>query len=194
MPKALDLSTIVPIVEPIVRAHGGEVSDVEWASEPGGWVLRVLVEKQGSAAAKLGTEDAAVSLELCSNVARELSPALDVSDLVEHRYSLEVSSPGIERPLRRPADFDRFLGKLAKVKFKAARAPLAIPGKEPKGERVVTGTLEADDADGVWRIVDGARIFPFSLDDVAEARLVFEFGAKSTINARNARKPSKKTS
>lgn len=196
MPKsALDLSTLVPIVEPIVRAHGGEVSDLEWASEPGGWVLRVLVEKNGAAAAKLGTEDSAVSLELCSNVARELSPALDVSDLVGHRYSLEVSSPGIERPLRRPSDYERFAGKLIKAKFKNPILP-SLPSVQangkaapPKGERVVTGILEAGESEGAWCVVDGARSFPFSLEDVAEARLVFEFGSKKT-----ARKPSKKTS
>lgn len=199
MPKsALDLTTLVPIVEPIVRAHGGEISDLEWTSEPGGWVLRVLVEKQGSAAGKLGTEESAVSLELCSNVARELSPALDVSEMVGHRYSLEVSSPGIERPLRRPADYERFAGKLVKVKFKNPVSPAAPSGAPvsgaqkstaPKPERVVTGILEADEnAAGAWRVVDGARSFPFTLEDVAEARLVFEFGSKKT-----ARKPSKKT-
>lgn len=195
---ALDLSKLDPIVEPIVRAHGGEIAELEWASEPGGWVLRVLVEKQGSAAGKLSTEEAAVSLELCSNVARELSPALDVSEMVGHRYSLEVSSPGIERPLRREAHYDRFQGKLVKVKFRNPVLPSAAPSsstaaagaKAPKAERVVTGILEADASGtaGAWCVVDGARSFPFSLDDVAEARLVFEFGAK-----KSARKASKKT-
>ncbi len=198
---ALDLSTLDPIVEPIVRAHGGEIAELEWASEPGGWVLRVLVEKQGSAAGKLSTEDAAVSLELCSNVARELSPALDVSEMVGHRYSLEVSSPGIERPLRREAHYERFTGKLVKVKFRSPMLPSAAPSssgspssataaKSAKGERVVTGILEADASGtaGSWCVVDGGHSFPFSLDDVAEARLVFEFGAK-----KSARKTSKKT-
>jgi ribosome maturation factor RimP len=200
---ALDLSKLDPIVEPIVRAHGGEIAELEWTSEPGGWVLRVLVEKQGSAAGKFSTEDAAVSLELCSNVARELSPALDVSEMVGHRYSLEVSSPGIERPLRREAHYDRFQGKLVKVKFRnpmpAASAPSSgtqasgtAKAAAAKAERVVTGTLEAGDAAGAWRVTDGSRSFPFSLDDVAEARLVFEFGAKKSARRASPR-ASKKT-
>ncbi len=197
----LDLSALDAIVEPIVRAHGGEIAELEWTSEPGGWVLRVLVEKEGSAAGKLSTEDAAISLELCSNVARELSPALDVSDVVPHRYSLEVSSPGIERPLRREAHYERFQGKLVKVKFKnpiAPSSPTASPAKEggakaAKAERVVTGTLEAAAAGAAgWQIVDGPRSFPFGLDDVAEARLVFEFGAKKSAR-RPGLRASKKT-
>lgn len=175
--KAIDLSKLDPIVEPIVRAHGGEIAELEWASEPGGWVLRVLVEKQGSAAGKLSTEDSAVSLELCANVARELSPALDVSDLVPHRYSLEVSSPGIERALKRKTDFERFSGKLAKVKF---TQPI-------DGNRVVTGTLNAPEGAAAFEITEGSKTYRFSLDDVAQARLVFQFGSQKT-----SKKPSKK--
>ena len=197
MPKSVvDLSTIVPIVEPIVRAHGGEIYDLQWLSEPGGWVLRVLVEKQGSAAAKLGTEASAVSLELCSNVARELSPALDVSEMVGHRYSLEVSSPGIERPLRRQADYERFVDTRVKIKLKNPILPIPVepsspqkaPPPAPKGERVVTGTLVAGEA-GAWRVdADNGKSFAFTLEEVADAHLVFEFGSKKT-----ARKTSKKT-
>ena len=173
--SSIDLRKLEPIVEPIVRAHGGEVAELEWASEPGGWVLRVLVEKQGSAAGKLSTEDSAVSLELCANVARELSPALDVSDLVAHRYSLEVSSPGIERALKRPADFERFAGKLAKIKFKQ---PIL-------GNRVVTGIL--GDVIGQLSITEGSKSYPFTIDDVDQARLVFQFGSQKP-----SKKPSKK--
>src|ERR1041385_9557849 len=104
-PFTLDRARLDAILSPIVRAHGGEVVDVEFKSEQGGWVLRVYVEKAGAAESKMSTQEAAVDLELCTHVARELSPALDAVDLVPHRYHLEVSSPGVERPLRGERDF-----------------------------------------------------------------------------------------
>src|SRR5690348_8360108 len=96
LPPSIKRDRLAAIVEPIVRAHGAEVVDFEFKSEPGGWVLRVFVEKLGSAEALASTEQAAVDLDLCASVARDLSPALDVADLIPHRYHLEISSPGIE--------------------------------------------------------------------------------------------------
>ena len=103
-PTFVDRSRLDPVLEPIVRAHGAEVVDVELRTERNGWILRVSVEKLGSMEKKASTKDAAVDLEACANIARELSPALDVLDLVKHRYNLEVGSPGVERSLRTRTD------------------------------------------------------------------------------------------
>jgi ribosome maturation factor RimP len=164
-PRLIDRARLDAILAPIVRAHGGEVVDVEFKSEHGGWILRVYVEKAGAAAANLSTEAAAVDLELCTNVARELSPALDAVDLVPHRYHLEVSSPGVERPLRAERDFVRFAGKKAKVKLHTA----------VKGEKVLVGVLGPVE-NGTFSLASGNHSYAIALDNVAHARLVFEFG------------------
>ena len=163
--RGLDRSRLEAVIAPVVRAHGAEVVDFEFKSEPGGWVLRVFVEKLGSAEARLPTEKAGVDLELCAKVARDLSPALDVADLVGHRYHLEVSTPGIERPLRSAADYARFQGKKAKLRLKVAVA----------GQKVLTGVLGPLDG-GVVALDVGAARHTIDLGDIASAHLVFDFG------------------
>jgi ribosome maturation factor RimP len=167
-PAALDRAALDRVLDPIARAHGAEVVDVELKTEGRGFILRIFVEKAGAAEHKFSTQQAAVDLELCANVARDLSPALDVADLIPHSYSLEVSSPGIERPLRLWAgerDFIRFTGQKAKLKL---TSPVA-------GQKVLVGVLGAIEG-GKLRIADGGRVFEVPLADIASARLVFEFG------------------
>jgi ribosome maturation factor RimP len=163
--NTLDRTRVDAVIDPVVRAHGAEVVDLEFKSEPGGWVLRVFVEKLGSADSNADTRDAAVDLELCSHVARDLSPALDVADIIPHRYHLEISSPGVERPLRKERDFVRFAGKKAKLKLTSLS----------HGEKVVVGVLGGVEA-GKIKVTDGHREHAIPLDQVATARLVFEFG------------------
>jgi ribosome maturation factor RimP len=165
IPGVLDRARLDAVIAPIARAHGAEVVDLEFKSDQGGWVLRVFVEKLGASESNLDTKSAAVDLELCSNVARDLSPALDVADLIPHRYNLEVSSPGIERPLRREKDFVRFAGKKAKLRLSEASL----------GEKVITGVIGGCEA-GKVKIADGHRQHTVSIEQIASARLVFEFG------------------
>lgn len=164
-PYAIDRARLGTVVDPIVRAHGGEVVDLELKSEQGGWVLRVYVEKLGSSEKNSSTEEAAVDLDLCTRVARELSPALDAIDVIPFRYHLEVGSPGVERPLRQERDFVRFCGKKAKVKVNTAI----------KGQKVLVGVLGPVDK-GAFTLKDGGSEYSIELENVAAARLVFEFG------------------
>jgi len=164
-PTFVDRSRLDPVLEPIVRAHGAEVVDVELRTERNGWILRVSVEKLGSMEKKASTKDAAVDLEACANIARELSPALDVLDLVKHRYNLEVGSPGVERSLRTRADFDRFAGGKAKLKLKVAQ----------RGQKVLVGALGALRGDVVPVDCDG-HVYEVPLSDIEWAHLVFDFG------------------
>jgi ribosome maturation factor RimP len=161
----IDRERLDAVVEPVVRAHGAEVVDMEFKSEPGGWVLRVYVEKLGSADRNADTRDAAVDLDLCSHVSRDLSTALDVADIVPHRYHLEISSPGVERPLKKERDFVRFSGKKAKLKLHTAS----------HGQKVIVGMLEGA-ADGKVRVTEGSRTHEIAIAEIAGARLVFEFG------------------
>ena len=167
-PNTLDRTRVDAVVDPVVRAHGGEVVDLEFKSEAGGWVLRVFVEKLGSADSNADTRDAAVDLALCSGIARDLSPALDVADIIPHRYHLEISSPGIERPLRKERDFVRFTGKKAKLKLHSASSA-------SHGEKVVVGILAGVEA-GKVKVTEGQKHHAIPLDEIATARLVFEFG------------------
>jgi ribosome maturation factor RimP len=176
----VDRAALLRVVEPIVRAHGGELVDLEFRPERGGWVLRLYVEREGSAERNLSTREAAVSLELCAEVSRDLSPALDVADLVPHAYQLEVSSPGVERPLRGERDFVRFSGEKAKLKLREAIPTAGDPGAEKRtSQRVFVGTIEGV-TDGNVRIREGTRTHDVPLSLVESARLVFEFGASAS--------------
>jgi ribosome maturation factor RimP len=175
--RGIDRDALLRVVEPVVRAHGAELVDVELKPDQHGWVLRVFVEKAGSAANKLSTRDAAVDLELCADVSRDLSPALDVVDLIPHAYNLEVGSPGIERPLRGAEDYVRFAGQKAKLRL---QEPVA-------GQRVVVGVLQGT-ADGHVRVADGSRQYDIPLASIERARLVFEVQTQSK-GARPPRRP-----
>jgi ribosome maturation factor RimP len=175
-PQLADRAALQRVVEPVVHAHGAELVDMDLRVERGGWVLRVYVEKAGAAALNLSTKDAAVNLELCANVSRDLSPALDVADLIPHAYQLEVSSPGVERPLRGERDFARFAGQKAKLRFREAI----------EGQRALVGVLEGVSG-GQVRIIVGPRTHAIPLSSIESARLVFEFGS-SGRDSRDKRK------
>lgn len=160
----IDRARLHAVIDPIVRAHGAELCDFELKNE-NGWVLRIYVERLGAAEQKLSTKAAAIDLDLCAAIARDLSPALDVADPIPYRYHLEVGSPGVERPLRKAEDFVRFAGEKAKLKLRAGVA----------GQKVLTGRLGAVER-GVLTLEDGTRSYPVPLEDVVSARLVFEFG------------------
>ncbi|MCL2449097.1 MAG: ribosome maturation factor RimP [Polyangiaceae bacterium] len=172
--QGIDRDALLRVVEPIVHGHGAELVELEFRPERGGWVLRLYVEKEGAAERGLSTRDAAVNLELCAGISRDLSPALDVADLVPHAYQLEVSSPGVERPLRGERDFIRFAGERAKLKLREA-LPASEDGKRGV-QRVVVGTLEGL-TDGRIRVREGKRTHDIPLSNVESARLVFELGA-----------------
>lgn len=150
----VDLARVRAMIEPVARAHGADLVWVELKNESG-WILRVYVEK-------IGTEGA--DLELCANISRDLSPALDVADLIPQRYNLEVSSPGLERPLFGEADFRRFGGRKAKIKLKH---------ESTSTQKVFVGDLGPVE-NGSLAIVEGKATHAVPIGDIEKARLVFE--------------------
>lgn len=150
----VDLARIRAVIEPVAHAHGASVVWIELKNESG-WVLRVFVEKRG-------TESA--DLELCAAISHDLSPALDVADLIPQRYNLEVSSPGLERPLQGEADFVRFAGRKAKIKLTHGSSST---------QKVFQGAIGAV-AHGNVTILEGSREHQVPLADIERARLVFE--------------------
>jgi len=95
----------------VVASYGLELFDVQFRREASGMVLRVQIDRSGPSA----TAEDSVSVEDCAHVSRDLSAILDVDDVVPTEYVLEVSSPGLDRPLRGPGDFERFSGRRAKL-------------------------------------------------------------------------------
>src|SRR5215217_524689 len=138
------------VVEPVVAAADLGLYDVELA----GGTLRVLVDREGG-----------VDLAVLGEVTRAVSEALDAEDPVPGRYTLEVSSPGLERKLRTPEHFAAAVGKQVRVR--------TVPGTE--GERRVEGELTAADVDGLTvATADGERRIAYA--EVERARTVFEWG------------------
>ena len=114
----------------------------------------------------LDREDGEVTLEDCERVSRQLSVRLDVEDLVPNPYDIEVSSPGVERPLRGPRDYLRFAGKRARI--------LMGPGGDDAGQ-VFEGELAGCDGETVILKPDGRDALGISLGRIKSANLVFQF-------------------
>jgi ribosome maturation factor RimP len=158
---------LVTIVEPALQAAGFELVDLRFVLEQGGWTLRIQIDFP------LGTihgDDRHVDLTACEAMSRELSAVLDVEDPIPQAYSLEVSSPGIDRPLRTEAHFAHFTGSEAKI-------ALAIPLHTDTGDRrnfkgVLRGVAEhqvAIECDG--------HTFALPIADIDHAKLVPDWDA-----------------
>ena len=99
------------IAERVAASYGLEIFDVQYRREAPGMVLRVRIDRPGSKA----TAEDSVTVDECAKVSRDLSAILDVDDVVPNAYTLEVSSPGLDRPLTRPEDYQLFAGRRAKL-------------------------------------------------------------------------------
>jgi ribosome maturation factor RimP len=100
----------------VAASYGLDIFDVQFRREAPGMVLRVQIDRPGAAA----TAEDSVSVEDCAAISRDLSAVLDVEDIVPTAYTLEVSSPGLDRPLRSADDFRRFAGRRAKLVMREA--------------------------------------------------------------------------
>lgn len=139
--------------EPILKAYGLELADVEYQRESQGWVLRVLLDREGG-----------VTIDDCAQVSGELGTILDVREIIPNPYVLEVSSPGLTRPLKKPEDFQKYRNHLVKVK---TFEPL-------EGRKNFKGTLLGLEGDLVRVAVDG-QDYEIPLKSIAKANLEIEF-------------------
>ncbi len=149
------------LVEPYVKDAGFDLVEVQSGREPTGWVVRLFIDRP---APEGGAPDAAmetVSHTDCERVSRDVSAALDVADLIPHAYELEVSSPGLDRPLRRLIDFARFAGHEARIRM--------TEGVE--GRRNFSGQLGGTE-DGLVKIDCDGRTYHLPIGDIAKANLV----------------------
>jgi ribosome maturation factor RimP len=145
----------------VAGTHGLEIFDVQFRREAGGMVLRVQIDRPGSGA----TEQDGVSVEDCARVSRDMSAVLDVEDLVPMAYTLEVSSPGLDRPLRGMDDYRRFTGRWAKVVLR----------EKIDGQGFFRGRLAGLDAGTLAIDADDGRRHLVPVDLITRANLEVEF-------------------
>lgn len=147
------------VARPILESLRLELVEIEFKRGGRESVLRLFIDREGG-----------VTLDDCADVSRELSAILDVEDFIPGHYNLEVSSPGLDRPLKTPADYERFTGRLVKV-----RTYEPFPDDAGNRRKTFLGTLLGL-ADGVVRMKltegQGAAI---PLERIAKANLEFEF-------------------
>ena len=144
------------LLEPAIADLGLELVGIEFSPNAAGSLLRVYIDES----------ERGVTIEDCERASREISALLDVNDPVAGRYTLEVSSPGLERPLFTPAHFARFLGEQVKL---TVNLPL-------DGRRRFQGPITAVDEDRVTIEQDGAAL-SIAHANIAKARLVPDYAA-----------------
>jgi ribosome maturation factor RimP len=145
------------IIGPTVEAEGLELVEVEVVGKGKSTVLRLYIDKEGG-----------VTVENCATVSRQVGMLLEVEDIIDGQYTLEVSSPGLTRPLKNPDHWKRAVGKLALVVLKSVS-----PGA---GSQKFRAKIESADEHGIILItIDDERKMELSYDQVAKARLEVDF-------------------
>lgn len=156
------LEQLTTIIEPILQGFGLELVDLEYRHEGRDWFLRIFIDKPGG-----------VTLDDCAEASREVGAVLEVEDLIRTAYRLEVSSPGLDRPLKKFEDYRRFAGRLVKVKtFESLD-----PDQRGHARKTFSGILVGVEGDCV-RIEQqdkkgGLVEIPFA--GIAKGNLEFEF-------------------
>lgn len=142
------------ILLPIVKEHSFDLVDVEYVKEGGSWYLRAYIDKEGG-----------IAIDDCEVVSRALSEILDQKDFIEDAYILEVSSPGLGRPLKKEKDFVRSMGE--EVEIRTYRAF--------NKQKEFVGILCAYDKDSVTIELEDKEEMKFEKSDIALIRLAFDF-------------------
>jgi len=145
----------------VAAGYGLEIFDVQFRREAHGMVLRIQIDRPGPAA----TAEDSVSVDDCARVSRDLSAILDVEDVVPSAYTLEVSSPGLDRPLRHADDYRRFAGRRAKLVMRQA----------VDGQTFFRGTLGGIDDGQVLIDADDKKRHRVPLGVITRANLEVEF-------------------
>jgi ribosome maturation factor RimP len=149
------------VADRVVQSHGLELFDVQLRRESTGWVVRVFIDKPGPS----GTPEDSVGIEDCAVVSREISTILDVEDPLDRAYTLEVSSPGLDRALREARDFERFTGRAAKV----------VVDEPVDGQTAFAGRIRGIEDGLLVFEAQGRKLHRIALANIKRARLDVEF-------------------
>lgn len=144
---------IEAMVETLLNSEGLELVDLEFRKEARGWVLRIFMDKPGG-----------VTLDDCSEISREIGDQIDVNELIPHSYTLEVSSPGLDRPLKKEKDFLGSFGKLIQLSTSVSW----------EGQTFFKGILLDFQASGSLRLAETKKTWEIPVGLISKARLVFE--------------------
>ena len=155
------IEQIRAVAERVAASRGLEVWDIQSRREAIGHVVRVFIDRPGPAA----TPEESVSIEDCEQVNREMSTILDVEDPLPFAYTLEVSSPGLDRPLRNAADYRRFAGRLAKV----------VVSEAVDNQKAFEGRLRGIERDTVLLEASNGKMHRLPLRLITRGRLEVEF-------------------
>ncbi|MEK6758413.1 MAG: ribosome maturation factor RimP [Deltaproteobacteria bacterium] len=143
------------LAQPVAESLGLELVDAHFATDSGRKVLRVYIDKPGG-----------VSLDDCAGMSREFSTVLDVNDPIPQRYSLEVSSPGLDRPLKKEADFERFMGRRARIRSREAI----------EGRRNFNAVIDSVDGANILVTDFDGKKFVLTISNIEKARLEVDLG------------------
>jgi len=189
---------LISIVEPVCEAAGYELVELRFVLEQGGWTLRVAVDlplDEHLDPNEIPSDR--VDLENCENLSRELSAVLDVEDPIPQAFNLEVSSPGIDRPLRTAAHYNYFAGSEAKIQL-AMPLQVAPPASAASGTApAAPAAIERRNFKGILRGVEDGNVvidcdgttFRLPIDDIEHAKLVPDWDAVMK-GGRGAGKPT----
>ena len=159
MAKVDVASQVTALAEQLLSSLGMELVDLEYKREGREMILRLFIDKDGG-----------VNLDDCAAVSRELSEVLDVEDIISEHYSLEVSSPGLDRPLKKIEDFQRFKGRLVKI-----RTFEPLPDDAGNKRKTFLGELKGLENGMVLLALKEGQNAAIPYEKVAKANLEFEF-------------------
>ena len=142
------------LITPLIEEHHFELVDVEYVKEGANWYLRAYIDKPGG-----------INVDDCEVISRAFSDLLDEKDFIDDAYILEVSSPGLGRPLKKDKDFKRSIGEEVEIRLYRAK----------NHQKEFTGILKAWDADTVTIVTDTEEEQTFARADIALIRLAFDF-------------------
>ena len=140
------------LITPIIDAHHFELVDVEWIKEGSNWYLRVYIDKEGG-----------ITVDDCEVINREFGDVLDEKDYISENYIFEVSSPGLDRPLKKEKDFARSIGKDVEIRLY----------KPMDKKKEFTGTLKSYDKNSVTIELEDGQEMTFEKSAIALIRLAF---------------------
>jgi len=164
-PQPLD--RIRAVAERVAHSYGLDVFDVQFRRESPGWVVRIVLDRPEDPAPGDGpaVQEAGIGVEECERVSRDVSAILDVEDVIDRRYTLEVSSPGLDRPLRERRDYSRFAGRLVRV----------VASEAIDNQTFFRGRLEGLEGDTVVLVTGAGKRHRIPLGLIERARLDVEF-------------------
>ncbi len=148
------IAVLCQTIEPLLVAEGMSLVDLQWNRRGRGWVLTLFIDKEGG-----------VSLDDCTHISRQVGERIEVDNLIDHAYTLEVSSPGLDRPLRTLADYTRFQEHLVRI----------ITTMPIQGRSTIIGRLKGVEGQTVLVEAPRAGIIEIPWSQIKHARLEVEF-------------------